>query len=272
MPYVRRTVLLMILATPLMGALASAHDFWLVPDAFQVAAMGEVVVRGQTSSAFPTSVSAVTPDRVTEARIVGAADDERITALSTRDNSLVLRHRPRTAGQKVVAVAVGWRHVNETAASFRKYLVAEGAEDALKHYDRTGQLPTADLVRRYAKYGKTVVEVGDGPRAFGRVIGQPLEFIPLSDPSGATVPSELRMRLMFQGKPLAGALVHAGVAPRAAPKATELTLTTSDEGVVSIPVGATGLWNVRTIHVVPAPSGADANWDVHWATFVWTVP
>ena len=97
-----------------------------------------VVVRGHTSSAFPTSLSAVTPDRVTEARIVGAADDERITALSTRDNSLVLRHRPRTPGQKIVAVAVGWRLVNETAASFRQYLVAEGAEDALKHYDRTG--------------------------------------------------------------------------------------------------------------------------------------
>lgn len=268
---VRRTVLLLFLAL-VTAAMAGAHDFWLVPDAFQVAAMGEVVVRGQTSSAFPTSLSAVTPDRVTEARIVGAADDERIAALSTRETSLVLRHRPRTPGQKIVAVAVGWRHVDETAASFRKYLVGEGAEDALKHYDRTGQLLTADIVRRYAKYGKTVVEVGEGPRAFDRVIAHPLEFIPLADPSAATVPSALRMRLMFQGQPLAGARVHAGVAPGAGqPAPRELTLTTSGEGVVIVPVGAVGVWNVRTIHVVPAPAGADANWDVYWATFVYTV-
>ncbi len=270
MPSVYRIALLIVVVT-LSASFADAHDFWLVPDVFRIAANGEVVVRGQTSSAFPTTLSAVTPDRVTEARIVGAADDERITALSTRDNSLVLRHRPKTAGQKVVAVAVGWRHVNETAASFRKYLVGEGAEDALKHYDRTGQLPTADIVRRYAKYGKTVVEVGDGPRAFDRVIGQPLEFVPLADPHAAAVGSELRMRLMFQGKPLAGARVHAGLAPSAGKNTPEISLIASGEGVVSVPVGAKGLWNVRTIHVVPSPAGADANWDVHWATLVYSV-
>jgi len=156
----------------------------------------------------------VTADRVTEARIVGAADDERITALSTRDNSLVLRHRPRTPGQKIVAVAVGWR----------------------------------------------------------LVIGHPLEFMPLADPGAARVSSELRMRLVFQGKPLAGARVHAGVAPTAG-KATppDRTLVTSDDGIVTVPVGVAGLWNVRTIHVVPSPTGADANWDVHWATFVYAV-
>ncbi len=269
---VRRTALLMILAMLLTAAFAAGHDFWLVPDAFQVAAKGQVVVRGQTSSAFPTSESAVTPDRVTEARIVGATDNERIDALSIHDRSLVLRHRPRTPGQKIVAVSVGWRHVKETAESFRKYLVLEGAENALKHYDRTGQLPTTDIVRRYAKYAKTVVEVGDGPRAYDRVIGQPLEFIPLADPSAVKVPSEVRMRLVFQGKPLAGALVHAGIAPVAGNKApADLTTTTSDGGVVIVPAGAAGLWNVRTIHVVPSPAGADANWDVHWATFVYTV-
>ncbi len=270
MPTVCRTALLIAFIV-LPVAFVGAHDFWLVPDVFRIAANGEVVVRGQTSSAFPTTLSAVAPDRVTEARIVGATDDERIMALSTRDNSLVLRHRPKTTGQKVVAVAVGWRHVNETAASFRKYLVGEGAEDALKHYDKTGQLPTADIVRRYAKYGKTVVEVGDGPRAFGRVIGQPLEFVPLADPNAAVVGSELRFRLMFLGKPLAGVRVHAGIAPSAGKTTPEISLTTSSDGVVSVPVDATGLWNVRTIHVVPSPSGADANWDVHWATLVYSV-
>ena len=270
MPPVHRVALLMVVVT-LSATFAGAHDFWLVPDAFRIAANSEVVVRGQTSSAFPTTLSAVTPDRVTEARLVGAADDERITALSTRDNSLVLRHRPKTSGQKVVAVAVGWRSVNETAAGFRKYLVGEGAEAALKHYDRTGQLPTADIVRRYAKYGKTLVEVGDGPRAFDRVIGHPLEFIPLSDPNAAIVGSGLRMRLMFLGQPLAGARLHAGLAPSAGKKTPEVSLTTSADGVVSVPVDAAGLWNVRTIHVVPSPSGAGANWDVHWATLVYSV-
>ena len=268
----RRTALLMTLAIVLTVPFASAHDFWLVPAAFRIAADGELVVNGQTSSAFPSSESAVTPDRIASARVVGAADEETIGALSTHDRSLILRHRPRTTGQKIVAVSVAWRHVKETAESFRKYLLLEGAEDALKRYDQAGRLPTAGIVRRYAKYAKTVVEVGDGPRAYQRVIGQPLEFVPLADPSAMHASSELRMRLLFQGRPLTRAHVHAGIAPNGGRRAmADFALTTTDDGVVTLPVGAAGLWNVRTIHVVPAPAGADADWEVHWATFVFEV-
>jgi hypothetical protein len=265
MIYGRRNALALAVTACMVAAAASAHDFWLVPDAFAVPASGEIVVKGQTSSAFPTTLSAVTPDRVTAARIIGATDEEQITALSTHENSLVLRHRPKTSGQKIVAVAVGWRHVKETADSFRKYLVAEGAEDALARYDRSGQLPTSDIVRRYAKYGKTIVEVGNGARAFAREAGHPLEFIPLVDPAAA---GQVQMRLMFQGKPLDGARVHAGVASPGGKPAKDVTIVTANGGIITVPAG-TGLWNVRTIHVVPAPAGADANWDVHWATFVY---
>ena len=266
MTQLARNTLALAVAVCAVASTATAHDFWLVPDMFNVAPSGEIIVKGQTSSAFPTTLSAVTPDRITDARVIGASDEERITALSTQDNSLLLKHRPKSPGQKVVAVAIGWRHVKETAESFRKYLVGEGAEDALARYDRSGQLPTSDIVRRYAKYGKTVVEVGEGPRAFERSAGHPLEFMPMGDPATA---GQLQVRLMFQGKPLAGARVHAGLAQPAGKPVKDETLTTSSDGVVSVPAGA-GLWNVRTIHVVPAPAGADAQWDVHWATFVYS--
>lgn len=268
MNHICRNILAVAVAVCAVAATASAHDFWLVPDMFAVPASGEIVVKGQTSSAFPTTLSAVTPDRLTEARVIGAADDERITALSTHENSLVLKHRPKSPGQKVVAVAVGWRHVKETAESFRKYLVAEGAEDALARYDRAGQLPKSDIIRRYAKYGKTIVEVGEGPRAFERSAGHPLEFIPVSDPGSAASAGQLQFRLMFQGKPLAGARVHAETAA-ANRTGKGITTVTTNGGILTVPVGA-GLWNVRTIHVVPAPAGTDAQWDVHWATFVYS--
>jgi uncharacterized GH25 family protein len=251
---------------------AGAHDFWLIPDAFRITPASEFVIRGQTSSAFPTSESAVTVDRITAARVLGATGEERITALSTEDRSLLLRHRPSTPGQKVVTVSVGWRHMKETAESFRKYLVAEGAEEALKHYEKAGALPTAPIVRRYAKYAKTIVEVGDGPRAFHRSADQPLEFIPTSDPSAVRARGEVRIRLLFQGAPLANARLHAGVAPVIGhPAAKDLDLRTSADGTVTVPLATNGTWNVRTIHVVPSPAGADANWDVHWATFVFQV-
>lgn len=251
---------------------ARAHDFWLIPNAFAVASGTEFTVHGQTSSAFPTSESAVTTDRLTLARVLGAKDDETITALSTHDRSLVLRHRPQTAGQKIVAASLDWRNVNETAESFRKYLVLEGAEDALRRYEQAGALPTAPIVRRYAKYAKTVVEFGNGPRAYDRIVGQPLEFLPLADPREARKSAQLPFRLLFQGQPLARARVHAEMAPPKGANAAQASeLLSGEDGTVNVALTSAGLWNVRTIHVVPAPKGVGADWEVHWATFVFEV-
>lgn len=247
-----------------------AHDFWLIPDAFTVTSGAHITVRGQTSSAFPTSESAVTVDRLTSARVIGASDEEEIRGRRTDKVSLLLDHKPSTPGQKIVAVAVGWRHVKETADSFRKYLVAEGAEAALQHHEQAGTLPTAPIVRRYAKYAKTVVEVGTGPRAFHRAAGHPLEFIPIDDPSSVRANSTIRFRLMLNGAALAGARIHAGVAAEAkGPKDQELT--TDAQGVAALRAATPGMWNVRTIHVMPAPRNVDADWEVHWATFVFPV-
>ncbi|GEM_PF-6446421 len=72
------TVRLGLAATLFVGATLSvrAHDFWLVPDALVAPRGAALVVRGQTSSRFPTSESAVTVDRVVEARVLGNTSDE----------------------------------------------------------------------------------------------------------------------------------------------------------------------------------------------------
>ena len=102
------------IAIALTAGILSAHDFWIVPDAFQVAAGGTLDVRGQTSTRFPTSLSAVTPERVAEARLIGASTDERLTEISTSGKSLLIRHRPTTPGQRIVAVALVARSTRAT--------------------------------------------------------------------------------------------------------------------------------------------------------------
>ena len=258
-----------------------AHDFWLVPDAFQIAPGESVRVRGQTSSAFPASESAVALDRIAEARLLSASGTERITGLSHAGTSLRIQHRPSAAGQYLVTMALRPRSVRESAEGFRRYLVLEGAAELAARYEREGRLPTADSVtRRYAKYAKTVVEVGQrGPRSFARTAGHPLEFVPLTDPATLRTGDSLRVRLLYDGKPLAAAHLHAGVAagPTAAAgsppadAAPDVSLVTDAEGLATVPVARAGTWNVRTIHIVPATRGSGADWDTHWATFVFPV-
>jgi uncharacterized GH25 family protein/ketosteroid isomerase-like protein len=267
-------------AALLWAAPLRAHDFWLVPNAFRVAPGGALVVRGQTSSAFPTSLSAVALDRIASASLVGAAGAERLVELSHAGSSLVVRHRPRGAGQRIVAMTLRPRSLRESPESFRRYLVLEGAPEALERYERERLLPKDSITRRYAKYAKAVVEVGaGGPRAFDRIVGHPLELVPLRDPSALRAGDTLPVRLLFRGAPMRGARLHAGAAPSVAPvskdaahdsTAHDPTFTTDSTGVARVVVGAGGVWNVRTLQIVQADRGSGADWDVHWATLVFS--
>jgi uncharacterized GH25 family protein len=251
-----------------------AHEFWLVPNAFRVSEGDHVEVLGQTSSRFPTSEAAVAAERVAEARVLGAADEARIDDLSVTGTSLRIRHRPASAGQRIVAVTLHPRSVRASAGDFRRYLVLEGAPEALERYEREGILPTDSITRRYTKYAKALVEVGGGgPRAFWRVAGHPAEFVPLADPAGAAPGDTLPVRMLYRGRPLAGVHVHAGSVPGAASEEEEraVTLTTDAAGVARVPIDRPGLWNVRAIHVVPSEPGSGADWDTHWVTLVFGI-
>ena len=262
-------------------AIAEAHDFWLIPDPFRVGSGAQVEIYGQTSSTFPTSESAVSPDRVADARVLSATASERIADLTQRGTSLVLRHRPEGDGQRIVAVRLHPRSVRESASSFRRYLELEGAPDALARTDREGLLRGRDSVtRRYAKYAKTLVEVGTGGApAFSRQAGHPLEFVAERDPASLRSGDTLVLQLLYRGQPLGGARVHAGSVPSAEgrPQLTEsggspdLHLTSGSDGRLRVPVATGGLWNVRTLHVVQADAGSGADWDTHWASFVFAV-
>lgn len=274
--FVSLTFGLIILAA---GSL-EAHDFWLVPDAFQLKSGDAISIRGQTSSLFPTSLSAVSVDRIAEARIIGRNSDEAVRGLSQTGNSLLLRHRVRGSGQRVLAVRIHPRSVRESAESFRRYLVLEGAPEALVKYEREGILPVDSTTRRYTKYAKTIVEVGSrGPRVFSHIVGHPLEFVPLDDPADMRVGKRLRVRLLVDGVPLAGAHFHAGSVPddiahrsdtaraRAAAQ-NDLHLVTDSAGEALINISHPGVWNVRALQIVPSRPGSGADWDVHWATLV----
>jgi hypothetical protein len=266
---------------------ASADDFWIIPNAFRVDVGDQVVLRGQTSSSFPTSRSAVAVERVATAKRISESEEVVISGLSIEGRSLLIRDRPSRAGQYLVAVSLHPRSVRESADGFRAYLDAEGATAARQRVEREGLLDGKDSVtRRYAKYAKTLVQVGSGgSSAFGQAAGHIIEFVPLRDPSSLRAGDTLELRLLFRGAPLTGIPVHADVvdldANRDAPStathgdadaiATHSTFTPDARGVIRVPMTRRGMWSIRTIHVTQAAIGSGADWDTHWGTFVFAL-
>lgn len=253
-----------------------AHDFWLVPVRFDSTPGSSLEVHGQTGSRFPTSQSAVSVERVAEARLLGAPDDERLTNLSVSGQSLVIKHVPRSAGQRVVAVTLQPTSRRVAVAGLKRYIGLEGAPELAESLDGQGAFAGFDSATMKAqKFAKTIVEIGQaGPRAFARTAGHGLEIVPLSDPRALHPGGQLSVRLLFRGAPVAGAYLRAGIAPDSARDGSvasrpDTVIVTNGDGVATMSI-VEGLWNVRTLHAAPLQSSR-TEWDVFFGTLVFRV-
>lgn len=270
-----RMLILAVAALLSAAGVAAAHDFWLVPNAFAVRRGEMVVIGGRTSSRFPTSESAVAPERVQAARLISAQGEVPISDLSVAGNSLRLRHRPDADGQYVIAVALFARESRTTPERLHRYIMMEGAPALAARYQRDGMYPRADSVAQVvSKYAKTIVEVGrGGAAAYTRRADHALEIIPLNDARELVAIDSLRLLVLYRGQPLRDAQLFAsGAVPSdslpTGDKPKDVVVVTDDAGKGRIPLGAGDLWNVRTLHAAVAPGGDPTRWEVLFATLV----
>jgi uncharacterized GH25 family protein len=105
------------------------------------------------------------------------------------------------------------------------------------------------------------------------VLGQGLEIVPLSDPAKATVGQTLRVKVLFQGTPLAGAEVERGDGVTVVAEKDIPRFTTDAEGVASVPLVRIGPHLLVIDHkVTPSASPDQANADLFNATLWFSVP
>ncbi|MDQ6716775.1 MAG: DUF4198 domain-containing protein, partial [Gemmatimonadota bacterium] len=141
-------------------------------------------------------------------------------------------------------------------------------------YVRLGTLPSDSVTMRSAKFAKTIVEVGNGgAAAFDRLAGHGLEIVPLANPLALEPGSRAQFRVLSHGNPLPGVHVHAGVAAEAAgrPAVQDISANADANGIVTFRLERAGLWNVRVAHAEPSAPGTGADWDVQFATLVFSV-
>jgi uncharacterized GH25 family protein len=100
-----------------------------------------------------------------------------------------------------------------------------------------------------------------------RVLGFTLELVAEDRPERLHAGQSLPVRLLYEGRPLAGALVVAR--ERDDPNA-QIDLRSDADGRVMLPLSRDGEWLVKAVHMRPAPADSGADWESLWAslTFV----
>jgi uncharacterized GH25 family protein len=149
-------------------------------------------------------------------------------------------------------IAVGYRskpaRVYLTAEAFARFLREEG-------FAQIEPLAHAETFTRFAK--SVLVSESDAPANVD--FGWRFEIVPESAVNGAR---PLRVRVVLEGKPLAGALVTA--IHRDDPRA-RIALRTDRAGVATLPLQKSGVWLVKTVALI-SPRAGKNEWETLWAS------
>ena len=261
-----------VFACALTASLA-AHEFWVTSVQWAVAPGARITLLANVGSVFPAADSFTVPERIASVRFVGPDTDIAVAPPYRREADSLAADvtAPSAAGTYVGVFAIKPRTAEKSAAVFEEHLKHQGLAQVTA--ERAARGETAKPAReRYSRYGKTLITVGAGgdPSAATRALGLKIELVPLVDPTTLAAGSRLRVRLLLDGKPLAGALagaIYAGA--KVTPDSWPLTATTDTRGEVEFTLEHRGPWLVRAVTMQRREneSGPDAaDWETYWAS------
>ena len=258
---IRRLLSVVALWLPLSAA---AHDFWIEPSSFRPAVGSKVPLRLFVGMDFAGVPTVYLPDTI-ERYVVVEPDGEK-NIPGTLGDDPAGQFTPTRAGSYVVAYRSTLFTVTfDTLAEFEKYLDMEGLERVKML--RTYGPPKGKIIREdYSRSAKALVMVGKPGTSADRVLGLRLELVAEKNPY---LTARVPLRLLYEGKPLADALV---VAFNKAEPMKKLKARTNRDGRVQFDFTRTGTWLVTSVHMFPAPPKTNADWESVWASLTFERP
>ena len=170
-------------------------------------------------------------------------------------------------------LVVGYRSnpssVELAAEKFNQYLKEEGLDAVIAQ--RASLKQTGTGVRElFARCAKSMVLSGPASPAQGdRTLGFTLELVAERNPYALKAGEQLPVRLTYESRPLAGALV---VAINRLNPTEKLTARSDKDGRVKLRLQRGGMWMIKAVHMIPAAEGSKADWMSYWASLTFERP
>jgi uncharacterized GH25 family protein len=244
-----------------------AHDFWIEPTTFRPKVGATVGIALRVGEGFRGDPVPRTPDRIVRFVLVSASGEAPVEGVPGDDPAGVAR--VSEPGLQLVGYRSNSSRVDLDAEKFEQYLREEGLDQVVAERARRGEAgkPSREI---YSRCAKSLLSAGEAGKAgHDRELGFTLELVPERNPYALPTGVSFPVRLEYQGKPLAGALVIA--LNRAAPE-NRLAARTDSEGRASFALAKPGAWLVKSVHMVPALADSGADWESFWASLTFEVP
>jgi uncharacterized GH25 family protein len=256
----------LVAAVVLSGAPLFAHDMWIEPATFfpepgQIIGVGLRVGEDLLGDPIPRD-----PALINQFVVEDATGRKPVVGRDGADPAGFFR--AAMAGLLIIGYRSNPSAVELEADKFNQYLKEEGLDSvaALRASRNESGARARELFSRCAK---SLVLSGSPSEAQGdRLLGFTLELVAERNPYALRAGQDLPVRLTFENRPLAGALV---VAMNRLNPSAKLTARSDNDGRVRFRLKQSGLWLVKAVHMVPAPAGAKAEWASYWASLTFAL-
>jgi uncharacterized GH25 family protein len=254
----------------------AAHDFWVQPNEYWPQARAVTPMTLQVGHGPFRQRSPITLSRITRFEAIapnGTAIDLRSKLhlnADTEDGDFAF-HDP---GAYVLVLETDDRAQSHLPAiRFNDYLREEGLTLALEQRQRTRRVD-ADGSESYSRRAKSIVQIGrpdaGSSAQVTRPLGLKLEIVPEQNPYEEPRPATLPVRVLYEGRPLAGALVKlTHLEHDAAP--LEIHRTDS-AGRATFAMPTRGTWLLNTIWSKPLPSSRETDFETIFSSLSFGFP
>ena len=158
------------------------------------------------------------------------------------------------------------------SGTFHAYLHDEGLDFIKTQREAAGTAEKPGR-ERYRRHVKTLLRVGNSAgsgaatatgadKTYATRTGQRLEIVPSNDPLLMKPGDALGLQVLFDDKPLAGALVKAW--NKQGGQTLIVRARTSADGKATFNLPYPGGWMISVVHMVPSTGVKDIDWDSLW--------
>lgn len=261
--FIRYRIVLSVLVS-LAIAPAVAHDFWIEPGNFRPAVGAKVPLRLLVGQDFAGTTTVYLPETFERYDVTGP-DGKNLVAGIPGDDPAGDFTVTRPGAYIVAYRSTLFTVTFDTLAEFEQYLEKEGLE-RIKTLRAYGP-PKGKVIREdYSRSAKALVMTGKPGASADRVLGLRLELVAEKNPY---LTARVPLRLIYEGKPLAGALV---VAFKKTEPLKKLKARTDGDGRVQFDFNRPGVWLITSVHMLPARPKTNADWESVWASLTFERP
>jgi hypothetical protein len=247
---------------------STAHEFWIEPDAFQIASNGNITAtlkngqrfQGISLAYFNKKISrfeVITNDKVQTVR-GRMGDNPALDMPAPQDGLIIVVHETTPAFV--------------TYSEWDKFLAFANHKsfpDIKARHMQNGFGPVP-FIERYTRHAKALISVGNGV-GVDREIGLKTEFVALTNPYAPDFDGTMLVRLLYKGIPRPYAQIE--VFDRGAGGDVTISLhRTNSDGVASILVASGHDYLFDGVVLIAADNSEKAVWDTFWATLTFAVP